>query len=386
MKYDFDTVVDRGGTAAVKWDIRSPEEAKNGYLPLSVADMEFKSPPCVVKALEEAAKRGIYGYTHPDRAFFDACRWWFKNRHGFDCEDSAIVPVCGVVPGLNYSVRAYTDPGDGVMIMTPVYPPFMGVVRDCGRRMADVPLINDGGEYSIDFAALEQAAKQPENKLLLLCSPHNPVGRIWTADELARIVRICRDNGVTLVSDEIHYDLLIDGGHTAILTLEPDAVLLTAPSKTFNVPGLELALAVIPNEELRKKFADTVGSIGGNGFPYFARYAAIAAFSPEGADWLDAVMGYIGENFRQFKEYLDRELPELKVTPIQGTYLAWVDFRALGLSSGELEKLLSEKCLISAIPGTAFGKAGEGFMRFNIALPRSEMMKALERLKKGIRG
>ena len=386
MKYDFDTVVDRSGTAAVKWDIRSPEEVKNGYLPLSVADMEFKSPPCVVKALEEAAKRGIYGYTHPDRAFFDACRWWFKNRHGFDCEDSAIVPVCGVVPGLNYSVRAYTDPGDGVMIMTPVYPPFMGVVRDCGRRMADVPLINDCGEYSIDFAALEQAAKQPENKLLLLCSPHNPVGRIWTADELARIVRICRDNGVTLVSDEIHYDLLIDGGHTAILTLEPDAVLLTAPSKTFNVPGLELALAVIPNEELRKKFADTVGSIGGNGFPYFARYAAIAAFSPEGADWLDAVMGYIGENFRQFKEYLDRELPELKVTPIQGTYLAWVDFRALGLSSGELEKLLSEKCLISAIPGTAFGKAGEGFMRFNIALPRSEMMKALERLKKGIRG
>ena len=386
MKYDFDTVVDRGGTAAVKWDIRSPEEAKNGYLPLSVADMEFKSPPCVVKALEEAAKRGIYGYTHPDRAFFDACRWWFKNRHGFDCEDSAIVPVCGVVPGLNYSVRAYTDPGDGVMIMTPVYPPFMGVVRDCGRRMADVPLINDDGEYSIDFAALEQAAKQPENKLLLLCSPHNPVGRIWTADELARIVRICRDNGVTLVSDEIHYDLLIDGGHTAILTLEPDAVLLTAPSKTFNVPGLEMALAVIPNEELRNKFADTVGSIGGNGFPYFARYAAIAAFSPEGADWLDAVMGYIGENFRQFKEYLDRELPELKVTPIQGTYLAWVDFRALGLSSGELEKLLSEKCLISAIPGTAFGKVGEGFMRFNIALPRSEMMKALERLKKGIRG
>ncbi len=386
MRYDFDSVVDRSGTAAVKWDIRSPEEAKLGYLPLSVADMEFKSPPCVIKALEEAAKHGLYGYTHPDEAFFRACRWWFKKRHGFDCEDSAIVPICGVVPGLNYSVRAFTEPGDGVIIMTPVYPPFMGVVRDCGRVIADVPLINTNGEYTIDFEAFETAAGRPENKLLLLCSPHNPVGRVWTKQELERIAGICKANGVTLVSDEIHYDLVIDGSHTAMPVLDENAVLLTAPSKTFNVPGLCLATAVIKNETLRKKFTDTVGSIGGNGFPFFGRYAAIAAFSPEGADWLDAALEYILGNYRQMKQFLARELPELRLSPIQGTYLAWVDFRALGLSDEDLEKLLKEKCLISAVPGPAFGKAGEGFARFNIALPRNELMKALERLKKGIRG
>ncbi|MBR5751063.1 MAG: pyridoxal phosphate-dependent aminotransferase [Clostridia bacterium] len=385
MKYDFDTVIDRSGTAAVKWDIRTPEEARQGLLPLSVADMEFKSPPCVAKALEEAAKQGVYGYTHPDRAFFDACRWWFKNRHGFDCEDSAIVPICGVVPGLNYSVRAFTEPGDGVIIMTPVYPPFISVVKDCGRRLADVPLVNSDSRYSIDFDALETAAKKPENKLLLLCSPHNPVGRVWTKEELKRVVGICRDNGVTLVSDEIHYDLVIEGEHTAILTLDDNAVLLTAPSKTFNVPGLCLATAVIPNGELRKKFTDTVSGIGGNGFPFFGRHAAIAAYSPEGAGWLDAALEYIGGNCRALKRFLEEELPELKVSPIQGTYLAWVDFRALGLSNEGLETLLRDKCLISAIPGAAFGKAGEGFMRFNIALPRNELMKALERLKKGIR-
>ena len=386
MKYDFDSVVDRSGTAAIKWDIRSPEEAKLGYLPMSVADMEFKSPPCVAKALEEAAKHGLYGYTHPDAAFFGACRWWFKNLHGFDCEDSDIVPICGVVPGLNYAVRAFTQPSDGVIIMTPVYPPFMGVVKDCFRRLADVPLINTDGEYTIDFDAFEKAAAQPENKLLLLCSPHNPVGRVWTEEELKRIVEICRANGVTLVSDEIHSDLVLSGRHISMPVLDGDAVLLTAPSKTFNVPGLCLATAVVKNAELRKKFADTVESIGGNGFPFFGRCAAIAAFSPEGADWLDAVLGYINGNFLQFKQYLAEELPELRLSPIQGTYLAWVDFGSLNLSNEELEKLLRDKCLISAVPGPAFGKAGEGFARFNIALPRNEMMKALERLKKGIRG
>ncbi|MBO7358246.1 MAG: pyridoxal phosphate-dependent aminotransferase [Clostridia bacterium] len=386
MRYDFDTIVERSGTAAVKWDMRTPEEVKLGYLPLSVADMEFKSPPCVVKALEEAAKHGLYGYTHPDEAFFKACRWWFQNRHGFDCEDSAIVPICGVVPGLNYAVRAFTQPGDGVIVMTPVYPPFMGVVSSCGRRLEDVPLVNTDGEYTIDFGAFEKAAAQPENKLLLLCSPHNPVGRVWTEEELKRIVGICRTNGVTLVSDEIHYDLVLSGRHTSMPLLDENAVLLTAPSKTFNVPGLCLATAVIKNGELRKKFTDTVESIGGNGFPFFGRYAAIAAFSPEGADWLDAALGYIDENYLLFKRYLAEELPELKLSPIQGTYLAWVDFRSLNLSNGDMEKVLSEKCLISAVPGSAFGKAGEGFARFNIALPRNEMMKALERLKKGIRG
>ncbi|MCR4621401.1 MAG: pyridoxal phosphate-dependent aminotransferase [Clostridiales bacterium] len=386
MRYDFDSVIDRSGTASIKWDIRTPAEAENGFLPLSVADMEFKSPPCVIKALEEAAKQGIYGYTHPDEAFFRACRWWFSKRHGFDCEDSAIVLLPGVVPGLNYAVRAYTQPGESVIVMTPVYPPFMGVVNDCGRTLEEVPLVNRESEYSIDFEALENAAKRPENKLLLFCSPHNPVGRVWTKTELEKVIGICRANGVTLVSDEIHYDLVTDGEHTAMLELDSDAVLLTAPSKTFNVPGLGLAMAVIPNGDLRKPFGDTVARAGGYNFSLFGGRAAKAAFSPEGADWLDAVLRYIKENYLALKAFLETELPDIKVSPMQGTYLAWLDLSALRLSCGELEKLLKEKCLISAVPGTAFGKPGEGFARLNLALPRAELMKALERLKDGIRG
>ena len=384
-RFDFDTLIDRTDTGAAKWDERTEEEKRLGLVPMSVADMEFSCPPCVIKAAEQAARHGIYGYTDADARFMNAVKRWMKLRHGLDVHPEEITVIGGVVPGIALSVRAFTKPGEGVIIQPPVYPPFFSMVEANGRRLEKNPLVKGAsGRYEMNFEGLERIAAKPDVKLLVLCSPHNPAGRVWTRGELERTKEICERNGVTIVSDEIHSDLILRGPHTPMLKVDESAVMLIAPSKTFNIPGLQLALAFIRDPERKRQFDGELHATGHGSVNFFGRAAAIAAYE-EGDEWLDEALDCIRENHRILKEFFACELPKLTVTPLEGTYLAWVDFRPLGLEKQELDSFLRQDCGLILAPGYIFGPEGEGFERFNLALPRAELSRALDRLKNAIK-
>lgn len=385
--YDFDTFVDREGTGSVKWALRPEVIRQAGHVPLSVADMEFRCPVEVREAVCRAAEHGVYGYTHADDAYFDALAGFMRRRNGLDISREWLLVTNGVVSGLGVAVRALSEPGDGIIIQPPVYAPFFEVIEASGRKLLRNPLIEQGGRYEIDFEGFERLCASDEAKLFILCSPHNPVGRVWTGEELMRLARISAAHNVLILSDEIHADIVPKGRrHTSMLAI-PEArencVVFMAMSKTFNLAGLSCSEAFAPDAAIREKFARQQNEDNAFGLTYFARAASIAAHTACDG-WLDSLNAYVADNYAFMLDFLAKRLPMLKLSPLEGTYLAWMDLRALGLPERELKEFLVNKALLALTPGDWFGPGGSGFARWNIALPRHLLAQALERLAAAI--
>lgn len=386
MMYDFKTHIDRTATGSIKTDI-APESVKDsGLVPLSVADMELQVAPEIVEAIKQAADKGIFGYTYADKEYIAAVRSWMKTRHAFDTEGFKLITTNGVVPALRFAVEAFCDKGDGVVIQPPVYMMFKNAIETAERRVVENPLIFENGRYTMDYEDLDRKTAPSDVKLLLLCSPHNPVGRVWSKDELIRLGEICKRNGVIVVADEIHNDLLLNGAdHTVFATLpEMDdiSITCTATSKTFNLAGLSCSNIFIKNETIAEGFKKAADRAGAGLVPYFARSATIAAYT-QCAAWVDELNSHIAANFELMYAFIEKELPMLKVIRAEGTYLAWIDMRALELDDKPLEELALAHGL-ALDEGYLFGSGGSGFERWNLALPADILEKALIQLKNAV--
>ena len=386
MSFDFDRVIPREGTSALKYDGRIAYFGTSDVQPLWVADMDFAAPEAVTRALIERATHPIYGYTMPPEGVYDALICWMKTRHAWAIQREWILLVPGVVPSLNAVAMALTEPDDGVIVQPPVYFPFFSAATKTGRRLVQNPLTLENGRYTIDFDHLEQCAS--EARLLLLCSPHNPVGRVWQKDELTRVLDIARRHDLTILADEIHADLIYpEYQHHALATLTDDArniVTAVAPSKTFNIPGLGLSALIVPDPSRREKInkvLDMVHMTAGNPFSLTAFEAAYR----EGAPWLESLMAYLQQTRDEAAKYIAEELTKIRLIPAEGTYLLWLDCRKLGMRDEELKRFMIQEAGLGLSPGIAFGMGGSGFMRMNIGAPRSEVMKALAKLKAAMR-
>ncbi|MBK9290306.1 MAG: putative C-S lyase [Bacteroidetes bacterium] len=380
--YNFDELPDRRGTASIKHELTEKYFGRPGLLPFWVADMDFETPDFVRQAVMKRAMHPVYGYTFRDERFTDAIVGWMKRRHGYDVEKEWIVFTPGIVPALNLGVLATTNPGDAVIVQPPVYFPFFRAVTDHGRVLIHNILDRQEGAYRMNFDQLEQQAAQA--RLLMLCNPHNPVGRCWTRQELEQVGRICEAYKLTVISDEIHSDLVLPGyQHTVFAGLGKYAaertITLHAPSKTFNLAGLSTAFAIIPNEDLRKNFEAWIDKLHIGLGNIFGIEALIAAFG-QGDRWLDALLRYLADNARFARDFLTQRMPELKVYPLEATYLLWLDFSQYGLNDSDLHNLLTEKAGVALSRGSDFGPRGENCMRLNVACPRSMLQEGLERM------
>ncbi len=381
----FDEIYNRKNSGSYKWDtIVSDGTIERGAYPLSVADMEFKTPEEVRSAIKDFTDKGFFCYTSGDEEYRNSVKDFMKRRHNFQIKNDWITCVGGVVFAINTAIRAFTEPGDKVIIQSPVYYPFSTSIINNGRVIADNPLIPVGDTYEINFTELEKIASQPDVKMMLLCSPHNPVGRVWTKEELKKIGDICLKNDIVLVSDEIHFDILRKGfEHTVFYNVDEafkkNTVICTAVSKTFNLAGLGTSNIIIADDELRNKFQTQLAADGYSCINCVSRPATIAAYTK--CDyWIDAMNEYVEENIAYVKSVVD-EIPQIKMYQCQGTYLVWLDMRALKLNDDELDKFLVERCGIIQDPGFWFGEGGKGFSRFNVACPREALVKAMEALK-----
>jgi len=382
MKYDFDRVIERRGTYSIKYDPASRGKPDD-VLPMWVADMDFATPPCVTNALVSHAKHGIFGYSEPDDEYFSVICNWFEKRFNWIVEREWLIITPGVVNALYIAVRALTEPTDSIVIQQPVYYPFESSVRQTGRKLIVSELSYNGGRYSVDFDDFEDKIK--DAKLFILCNPHNPVGRVWTKDELVHMGEICLRYGVTVIADEIHQDFIFPGHrHHIFAALDPrfaeTTVTCTSPSKTFNLAGLLNSNIFISNEILRGKFKQEYARCGLSQ-PCVMGLAACKAAYQGGEDWLEELIIYLSGNMSLIKEYLQAYTPKIKLVEPQGTYLAWLDCREFGLSPQELDNLITQKCKLWLSNGHSFGKGGDGFLRLNAACPRSVLRNALERLK-----
>jgi len=383
MKYDFDELIPRQGTNSYKWD----SAADADVLPLWVADMDFRTAPCIIEALRRRVEHGIFGYTRVPDAYYEAVIDWFGRRHGWQINREWIIYTSGVVPALSAIIKALTEPGDRVLVQTPVYNCFFSSIRNNGCELITSPLVRDGNIYRMDFDDLERKAADPRTKLLLLCNPHNPAGRVWTREELLRVGDICLRNGVRVISDEIHCELTLPGYEyipfaSLSETFRANTITCLSPSKAFNIAGLQIANIVSSDEEVRRRIDRAININEVCDVNLFGVEALIAAYN-RGEDWLDALNAYLYENYRCLCDYFAEHLPQLPVTKLEGTYLVWVDCRALRLSSVELAERLLERQKLWLNEGTMYGAEGEGFLRINIACPRSRLLEALERLKAG---
>lgn len=387
MKYDFETLIPRKNMGSRKWNVMAQHNpnAAEDVIPLSVADMEFRNPPELAQGLKDYIDRSILGYTLPNDAFYQSVARWMKNRHQWDIKPEWLVQAPGVVNALFGIVKTFTEPGDGIIIMQPVYYPFSAAITQNGRELVNNALIYEDYAYRIDFDDLEKKAKDPKNKMLILCSPHNPIGRVWTREELEKVGRICIDNNVLVVSDEIHFDFILTGHkHTVFANISEEfaqhCIICTAPSKTFNIAGLKISNIVIPNDHLRKQLLEK------NQRDYASNALGIQAcricYDDCGA-WKDEMLCMIEYNYQQVKKFVEEKLPQIKVIELQGTYLLWLDCTALGLSDEELEKLTLGADLYLD-EGYLFGPGGSGFERINLACPTRYLMAAMERFQKAI--
>ena len=398
MKYDLDRIIDREGTGSVKWEMYrggsnagpiTPVDtslASDDPIPMWVADMDFACPKPVLDALSERVRHGIFGYTSASDGYYDAVTGWFKKRHGWDVSKKWITSTPGVVPALHFAVKTWCQPGDKVLIQRPVYYPFFRAITNGGCEIVSSNLTEEDGYYQMDFEDLEKRASDPKVKISLLCSPHNPVGRVWTVDELRQYGEICNRHGVIVIADEIHADLMMPG-----FTFQPYAMLgrefanngivCTAPSKTFNLAGMHLSNLVIPNPDLKQAYDAYMFETGvAGGLNPLALVATEAAYL-HGEEWLTQVLKYIHDNYLIMREYLAENLPQLCASELQGTYLAWIDFRELGLNQAAMEKMTQLDAKVLFDEGHIFGKEGFGFERINLACPRSVLSLALNRLK-----
>lgn len=381
---DFDTIIDRKNTDCLKYDFAKRRGMPEDVLPLWVADMDFKTSSYVEDALAERARHGIFGYSESQTPYFEIVRDWMKRHHGWEVKEPWLIKTPGVVFALAMAVKAYTEPGDGVLIQSPVYYPFSEVIEDNGRRIVSNTLVlGEDHKYHIDFEDFERQIKENQIKLFFLCNPHNPVGRVWTTEELTRLGDICLKYRVTVVSDEIHSDFIFRGRHQVFADLKREyadiTVTCTAPSKTFNLAGLLLSNIFISNRELRHKFRQQVNAAGISQLSPFGLVACETAYT-QGEEWYQAMLAYVAENIAFTKEYVEKHLPGVEMVEHEGTYLVWLDFRKTGLSVEELEDLIVNRAKLWLDSGKIFGKSGEGFQRINVACPRQILEEALHRI------
>ena len=384
----FDRPVERRGTDCLKYDFAAERGKPEGVLPLWVADMDFPAPPCVLDKLHGAVRHGIFGYSDTKPDYAGAVRGWFASRYGWAIEDAWLVKTPGVVFALAAAVRAFTEAGDGVLLQPPVYYPFFEVIRDNGRRVVENPLVLRDGRYEIDFEDFEAKAAQEHVKLFLLCSPHNPVGRVWTVDELRTMGEICLRHDIIVVSDEIHCDLTLPGyvHHVlpeAVPELTDRAVVCTSPSKTFNLAGLQVSNIFIPSPALRTQFRKAVSRTGYAQLNALGIAACKAAYR-DGAAWQADCRQYLNGNLELIRGFLRSELPGLKLIEPEGTYFAWIDCAALGLSDRELEQFVTERAGLWLDSGYIFGSGGEGFQRLAYACQRATLERALNQLRDAV--
>ncbi len=389
MKYDFDKRIDRTGTASYKWDQSEKLFGRGDILPLWVADMDFEPPKEVVDAIKSRAEQGIYGYTVRTQSYYDAITGWLSRRHGWEIEQEWLSSSPGVVPALSLAVQTLTEPGDGIIVQSPVYYPFYDVIRMNGREIVDNPLLLRDGRYEIDFGLLEEQAAGGA-KMLLLCSPHNPGGRVWTREELERIAEICAKHGVLVVADEIHHDLVFSGHkHTPYASLSEtcaqSSMTCIAPSKTFNLAGLQTAAVVIPNADIRRKYNAALKTLSIHMESYFGLTATEASYT-HGDEWLDQLLVYLEGNRDALLAYVKEHLPQAKAMSPEGTYMVWMDCTAISDKPQELKRLMFEKAGVAFSEGSVFGKQGEGYLRVNLACPRSLLMQALDQFASAANG
>lgn len=384
MKYDFDKTIDRRATNSYKWD-----SAPEGVLPMWVADMDFRTAPAIIDSLQKRVAHGIFGYTRVPDAYYDAVTSWFSRRHGWDIDREWIIYTSGVVPAVSAVIKALTVPGDKVIVQTPVYNCFFSSIRNNGCEIVSNPLRRTADTYEMDFDALERCAADPRAKVMLLCNPHNPAGRVWTPDELTRLGNICLRNGVTVVADEIHCELVYQGFKYTPFASLSDAFLhrsvtCVSPSKAFNIAGLQIANIVAFDNDLRSRIDKAININEVCDVNPFGVAATIAAYN-EGEEWLNQLVDYLHGNYEAMAEFCRRELPEFPITRLEGTYLVWMDCSSLGMPSDALEHALLEDARLWLNAGTMYGAEGEGYMRWNIACPRSVMLDGLNRFLNFVR-
>lgn len=386
---DFDMVVDRKNTYSLKYDFAKERNMPEDLLPLWVADMDFKVSSYIQEALQKQVEHGIFGYSEVKEDYFEALKGWMKSHHGWEVESDWLIKTPGVVFALAMAVKAFTKEGDGVLLQQPVYYPFSEVIVDNGRKLVSNTLVqNDTGKYVIDYEDFENKIVRENIKLFFLCNPHNPVGRVWSKEELIRLGDICYKHHVIVVSDEIHADFVFHGKHQVFVDLKEEykeiAIVATSPSKTFNIAGLQVSNIFIPNAELRKKIKKQIDAAGYSQLNVLGLVAAKAAYE-HGEEWYQAMHRYVSENIAYTGEFVRERLPGVTLVENEGTYLLWLDFRALKLSERELEDLIVEKAKLWLDSGRIFGTAGKGFQRINVACPRETLKEALTRLEAALK-
>lgn len=382
MKYDFDEIVNRRGTNSVKWD----EAKEEGVIPMWVADMDFKAAPCILEALKKRVDHGVFGYTIVPDSYYESIVSWFERRHQWHIERDWIIYTSGVVPAISAIIKALTEPGDKVLVQTPVYNCFFSSIRNNGCTTAENALVRKGNSYEIDFDDFEKQAADEKTKVFLLCNPHNPAGRVWTPEELSRMNDICLRHSVKVIADEIHCELVMPGHvftpfAAVSKACQDNCITTNSPTKSFNIAGLQIANIITNNAEDRQKIDRAININEVCDVNPFGVIALQAAYN-EGEDWIDQLNVYLWENYQALKTFFKDNLPQLEVIDLEGTYLVWVNVRATGMSGDELtEKLLKEgKVFVNR--GTMYGKTtGEDYIRINIAMSRSLMLEGLKRMK-----
>ncbi len=381
MEYDFDKLISRRGTNSYKWD----SAKSDNVLPMWVADMDFQTTPAIVEALRSRVEHGIFGYTRVPDSYYEAVTDWFSRRHGWKIDREWMIYTSGVVPALSAVIKALTRPGDKVLVQPPVYNCFFSSIRNNGCETVSSPLLKTGDTYRMDFDDLEQKAADEKVKVMLLCNPHNPAGRVWTKEELMRVGEICLRHGVTVVSDEIHCELVFSGYvYTPFASLSDNflqhSVTCLSPSKAFNMAGLQIANIICADEDMRRKIDKAININEVCDVNPFGVIATQAAYN-EGEEWLKQLLDYLHENYIYMQDFCREHLPDFPITKLEGTYLVWMDCRALGISSEELEQRLIDGAGLWLNAGTMYGAEGEGFMRWNIACPRMRLSEGLKRFQ-----
>ena len=385
MQYDFDTPIDRTHTWSIKHDFKKENGKADDILPLWVADMDFRSPDSVVEALKKAVDHGIFGYSRADESYFDAVEAWYQKRHHLTLQPEWMTCTPGIVFALSIAVRAFSQEGDAVLIQPPVYHPFSRAILRNKRTLVENPLVLKDGHYEMDLEDLEQKVLDEHVKLMILCNPHNPVGRVWTREELTALADICLRHHVYVISDEIHGDFVWRGHEqTPYASISEEACLhsmmCTAPSKTFNLAGMATSNLFIPDPEMRRKFRSELLDVGQENMNRLGLFACRAAYEG-GGEWLDQLIGYLAGNLALVRDFCKNRVPQIQLVEPEGTYLAWLDCRELGMTDDELMAFFSDEAKVWLDPGTHSGEQGSGFMRFNLGSSRSVIAQALDQIE-----
>ena len=381
MKYDFDKIIPRRGTNSVKWDVAK----EDGVIPMWVADMDFQAAPCIRQALKERMDHGVFGYTLVPNSYYESIISWFDRRHQWHIERDWIIYTSGVVPAISAIIKALTEPGDKVLVQTPVYNCFFSSIRNNGCTTAENALVRKGNSYEIDFDDFEKQAADEKTKVFLLCNPHNPAGRVWTPDELSRMNDICLRHGVKVIADEIHCELIMPGYKftpfaAVSKACQDNCITTNSPTKSFNIAGLQIANIITNNDTIKRKIDRAININEVCDVNPFGVIALQAAYN-EGESWIDQLNLYLWENYKVLKDFFQEHLPKLQVLKLEGTYLVWVDISTTGLKADELTNELLQQGKVMVNSGTMYGKTtGANYLRLNIAMPRSLMLEALQRI------